>query len=101
MVYTLGGLGIAAVGAGFIMLGIGAGKARSSYDQQLEDMEQLEYCREFKRREDEEQSRKERRKAKLRNITITRAWLKSCDDARQVEFLKNWKAKNEKRESHS
>lgn len=73
----------------------GSGKLKSKRDRDLQDREQLEFCRNYNKAKEKLKKGKESR---IRAIQGTRRMLRSREDNGQVEFLRNWKRQNEKRE---
>lgn len=73
----------------------GSGKLKSKRDRDLQDREQLEFCRNYNKAKEKLKKEKESR---IRAIQGTRRMLRSREDNGQVEFLRNWKSQNEKRE---
>lgn len=73
----------------------GSGKLKSKRDRDLQDKEQLKFCRNCNK--DKEKLKKEK-ESRIRAIQGTRRMLRSREDNGQVEFLRNWKRQNEKRE---
>ena len=73
-----------------VMVCCGSGKMKSKRDRDLEDREQLELCRNCNKAEEKE--------SRIRAIQGTRRMLRSREDDGQIEFLRNWKRQNEKRE---
>ena len=78
-----------------VMVCCGSGKMKSKRDRDLEDREQLEFCRNCNKAEEKLKMEKESR---IRDIQGTRRMLRSREDDGQIEFLRNWKRQNEKRE---
>lgn len=78
-----------------VMVCCGSGKMTSKRDRDLEDREQLEFCRNCNKAEEKLKKEKESR---IRAIQCTRRMLRSREDDGQIEFLRNWKRQNEKRE---
>ena len=66
------------------------GKMKSKRDRDLEDREQLEFCRNFNKTQEKLKMEKESRMEAIQN---TRKMIRSRGDNGQVEFLKNWKRK--------
>ena len=78
-----------------VMVCCGSGKMKSKRDKDLEDREQLEFCRNCNKAEEKLKKEKESR---IRAIQGTIRMLRSREDDGQIEFLRNWKRQNEKRE---
>lgn len=78
-----------------VMIGCGSGKMESKRDRDLQDREQLEFCRNCNKVKEKLKKEKESR---IRAIQGTRRMLRSREDDGQVEFSRNWKRQNEKRE---
>ena len=72
------------------MVCCGSGKLKSKRDRDLQDREQLEFCRNCNKAKEKE--------SRIMAIQGTRRMLRSREDNGQVEFLRNWKRQNEKRE---
>ena len=81
-----------------VMLCCGSGKMRSKRDKDLQDKEQLEFCRNFNKSQEKLKKEKENKMKAIQNIQKTKKMLRSREDNGQVEFLENWKRQNEKRE---
>lgn len=85
-----------------VMVCCGSGKMKSKRDRDLEDREQLEFCRNCNNAEEKLKMEKEKLKmekeSRIRAILGTRRMLRSREDDGQIEFLRNWKRQNEKRE---
>lgn len=73
-----------------VMVYCGSGKMKSKRDRDLEDREQLEFCRNFNKTQEKLKMEKESRMEAIQN---TRKMIRSRGDNGQVEFLKNWKRK--------
>lgn len=71
-----------------VMVCCGSGKMKSKRDKDLQDREQLEFCRNCNKAKE----------SRIRAIQGTRRMLRSREDDGQIEFLRNWKRQNEKRE---
>lgn len=95
MVYAVVGALCGVYGLFAVMVCCGSGKMKSKRDRDLEDREQLEFCRNFNKTQEKLKMEKESRMEAIQN---TRKMIRSRGDNGQVEFLKNWKRKNEKRE---
>ena len=94
MVYAVVGALCGVCGLFDVMVCCGSGKMKSKRDRDLEDREQLEFCRNFNKTQEKLKMEKESRMEAIQN---TRKMLRSREDDGQVEFLKNWKEKNEKK----
>ena len=81
-----------------VMLCCGSGKMRSKRDKDLQDKEQLEFCRNFNKSQEKLKKEKENKMKAIQNIQKTKKMLRSREDNGQVEFWENWKRQNEKRE---
>ena len=77
------------------MVCCGSGKLKSKRDRDFQDREQLEFCRNYNKAKEKSKKEKESR---IMAIQGTRRMLRSREDNGQVEFLRNWKIQNEKRE---
>lgn len=98
MVYAVVGAVCGVSGLFTVMLCCGYGKMKSKRDKDLQDKEQLEFCRNFNKTQEKLKKEKENRMKAIQNIQKTRKMLRSREDNGQMEFLKNWKRQNEKRE---
>ena len=98
MVYVVVGAVCGVSGLFTAMLCCGSGKMWSKRDKDLQDKEQLEFCRNFNKSQEKLKKEKENKMKATQNIQKTRKMLRSREDSGQVEFLENWKRQNEKRE---
>lgn len=94
MVYAVV-IGVICSVSGVFSVICGSGKLKSKRDRDLQDREQLEFCRNYNKAKEKLKKEKESR---IRAIQGTRRMLRSREDNGQVEFLRNWKRQNEKRE---
>lgn len=90
MVYAVVGALCGVYGLFAVMVCCGSGKTKSKRDRDLEDREQLEFCRNFNKTQEKLKMEKESRMEAIQN---TRKMIRSRGDNGQVEFLKNWKRK--------
>lgn len=90
MVYAVVGALCGVYGLFAVMVCCGSGKMKSKRDRNLEDREQLEFCRNFNKTQEKLKMEKESRMEAIQN---TRKMIRSRGDNCQVEFLKNWKRK--------
>lgn len=90
MVYAVVGALCGVYGLVAVMVCCGSGKMKSKRDRDLEDREQLEFCRNFNKTQEKLKMEKESRMEAIQN---TRKMIRSRGDNGQVEFLKNWKRK--------
>ena len=90
MVYAVVGALCGVYGLFAVMVCCGSGKIKSKRDRDLEDREQLEFCRNFNKTQEKLKMEKESRMEAIQN---TRKMIRSRGDNGQVEFLKNWKRK--------
>lgn len=90
MVYAVVGALCGVYGLFAVMVCCGSGKMKSKRDRDLEDREQLEFCRNFNKTQEKLKMEKESRMEAIQN---TRKMIRSREDNGQVEFLKNWKRK--------
>lgn len=90
MVYAVVGALCGVYGLFAVMVCCGSGKMKSKRDKDLEDREQLEFCRNFNKTQEKLKMEKESRMEAIQN---TRKMIRSRGDNGQVEFLKNWKRK--------
>lgn len=90
MVYAVVGALCGVYGLFAVMVCCGSGKMKSKKDRDLEDREQLEFCRNFNKTQEKLKMEKESRMEAIQN---TRKMIRSRGDNGQVEFLKNWKRK--------
>lgn len=90
MVYAVVGALCGVYGLFAVMVCCGSGKMKSKRDRDLEDREQLEFCRNFNKTQEKLKMEKESRMEAIQN---TRKMIRSRGDNGQVEFLKNWKRK--------
>lgn len=90
MVYAVVGALCGVYGLFAVMVCCGSGKMKSKRDRDLEDREQLEFCRNFDKTQEKLKMEKESRMEAIQN---TRKMIRSRGDNGQVEFLKNWKRK--------
>lgn len=90
MVYAVVGALCGVYGLFAVMVCCGSGKMESKRDRDLEDREQLEFCRNFNKTQEKLKMEKESRMEAIQN---TRKMIRSRGDNGQVEFLKNWKRK--------
>ena len=90
MVYAVVGAFCGVCGLFAVMVCCGSGKMKSKSDRDLEDREQLEFCRNFNKTQEKLKMEKESRMEAIQN---TRKMIRSRGDNGQVEFLKNWKRK--------
>lgn len=90
MVYAVVGALCGVYGLFAVMFCCGSGKMKSKRDRDLEDREQLEFCRNFNKTQEKLKMEKESRMEAIQN---TRKMIRSRGDNGQVEFLKNWKRK--------
>lgn len=90
MIYAVVGALCGVYGLFAVMLCCGSGKMKSKRDRDLEDREQLEFCRNFNKTQEKLKMEKESRMEAIQN---TRKMIRSRGDNGQVEFLKNWKRK--------
>lgn len=90
MVYAVVGALCGVYGLFAVMVCCGSGKMKSKRDRDLEDREQLEFCRNFNKTQEKLKMEKESR---MEDIQNTRKMIRSRGDNGQVEFLKNWKRK--------
>ena len=90
MVYAVVGALCGVYGLFAVMVYCGSGKMKSKRDRDLEDREQLEFCRNFNKTQEKLKMEKESRMEAIQN---TRKMIRSRGDNGQVEFLKNWKRK--------
>lgn len=90
MVYVVVGALCGVYGLFAVMVCCGSGKMKSKRDRDLEDREQLEFCRNFNKTQEKLKMEKESRMEAIQN---TRKMIRSRGDNGQVEFLKNWKRK--------